>query len=183
MNETIKVKLDIAGFYFGYVFEAQKGTTLRAAMRQIEGRDLPTTNNTTARLNYGGNEKRFLDRIDVTFPNEAPKPRQKDKNGNDVTFPNLLPGVYAAKDETRVLTAAGIAELTWQYYVNAATFNGDTVDQILAPLNREPAGADKTVREVIPFGDFELDQDCLVTWRLIAIMVSGDPLPASASAA
>lgn len=181
-SSNIKVKLDIAGFYFGYVFEVPAGTTLRQAMQSIENRNLDTANGTTARLNYAGNERKFLDRIEVTFPVEAPRTRQVNAAGQPLNFPTLVPGVYAAKDETRVATAAGTAELTWQYYVNAAEFdNENKISGIREPLNREPAGADKTVRQVKPFGEFVLDQDCLVTWRLIAIMVGGDPLPVAAA--
>lgn len=177
-NQMIKIKLDIAGFYFGYVFEVAHGSDLREAMKTINGVLVNTVNGTAAILNFEGNDRRFLDRIQVTFPTNAPQTRQVNAAGHPLTFPTLVPGVYAARDETRVPTAAGVAELTWQYYVNAADFDGQNVVNIGAPLNREPAGSDKTIRQAKPFGDFILTEDCLVTWRLIAIMVSGDPLPA-----
>lgn len=174
-----RVRIDIAGFYYSVTDNYPGEPTIREVMRSIgqSGRRL-TDNGTHALLKYDVSEsdvskRGFLDRIQVDF-SDPPKSRQV-QDGTPNSFPNLPPCSFAARDEMRVLTAAGVAELTWQYYVNAATFGDKGIVSIDGVLNAEPAG-DNGLREIKNFSSFKLTRDCLVTWRLIAIMVGGDPI-------
>lgn len=174
---NIKVKLDIAGFYFSHTLVVAQGTTLQAAMDQVVAR----TGDSDTQFTYGtanSGMRVFVDQIAIKFTEAAPQPRQSGLDG----YLDLTPGRYAARDETRVLTSAGVAELTWQYYANAAEFSGDDLGMVGRPLNREPDGKDPITRRIVEFSKFTLDQNCLVTWRLIAIMVAGDRLPAAPAA-
>jgi len=170
-----RVRIDIAGFYYSVTAEYKNQPTIRDMMEIIEQRGrIPTDNKTEAKLKYESNERGFLSRLQVDFFT-APKSRQVGERLPD-GFPNLPACSIAAMDETRIMTAAGVAELTWQYYVNAATFGPDGIATVGAALNQEPASGDKGLRLVKNFSHFKLTQDCVVTWRLIAIMVGGDPI-------
>lgn len=175
---TFQVKLDVAGFYFGHTVSVEGPLTVKALMEKVAGAQIiETDNGVRAKLRFSSNHpSRFLDTIDI-FYLDAPKSRQRDQPGN---YLNLKPGRYAATDfsQDSVQIGAGKAILAWQFYVNSAKFEGDPLASKLAkisavggPLNGSPATAERVIQ---PFGDFELKEDCLVTWRLIVIATEGD---------
>jgi hypothetical protein len=178
---TIRVKLDVAGFYFSIIREVDANTTLLGLMQTIMNHGVvQTTEGQRARFTFstsGRPSAPFVSRIGITFL-DPPAPRQTFDAASNAYggFMQLQPGTYAAVDETRVLTAQGVAELTWQYYANAASFHHGALASVGRVLNREPS-PDPSKRLVVPFSQFALKEDCLITWRLIAIMVAGDPLP------
>jgi len=165
-GSLIKVNIDITGFYFSKTIEVPSGTTVADAMEKLTGTPVTTDSGVKATLNFSRDTRKFLTSIDLDFET-APIPRQD----NAGAVGQLMPGIYGATDDELLTLQKGKGLLTWQFYVNAATFGPhnkvETIGNILNRRTSLPDGT--TVRKIEPFASFKLTQDCLVTWRLIVI--------------
>ena len=173
-SQQIKVNIDITGFYFSATIDVASGATVEAAMRQLSNKQIVTNNGKKAILQFSRDTRDFLTSIEINYL-DAPQSRQKRKSQavasvmpDESNVPNLLKGTYGATDAEPLVLKSGKGLLTWQYYVNAASFEGDKVTDIGVLLNGRTPGNPKD-RVIEPFGRFQLTQNCLVTWRLIVI--------------
>ncbi|MEM9368325.1 MAG: hypothetical protein AAGD07_20210 [Planctomycetota bacterium] len=165
-----KVTVDIAGFYYSTEFDndAIANPTVQQATEGVvnqvgaNGRGKLLK----AEFNSGG----FLNEIAVVFtPDNPPLSRQLKSDGTSRSPEGLPPGLYRYRDEPgkNANSCDGLSNsltLAWQYYVfrQVALEGGGTARALVN-------GGTGTERRIVAAGQFELQDNDLLRWRLIAI--------------
>lgn len=170
--DPIKVNIDIAGFFFEKTVIMPRGSTLQQAMTAIEAMGTTQLDNGTRGKLLFTPANGFVSNITIEFET-TPLPRQ-----TNTSLPNLRPGRYGLTDGFAVQSSQGpedligVAGLNWQFYVHAATFEGDKVVSKGEALNVRTQEDGMLKRKIDPFSGFSLMQDVAVVWRAIVIMDS-----------
>lgn len=174
----MKVKLDIAGMYFGTEVDVPTGSTIKTVMDAAMEKTKNNAGTNEATFMYQSEPNTsavgFLNTITVIHRGNSAKSRQKTidpatGNPDDTrtrTYPN---GVYSFADDNFLPGRAGqplhpldankAFVSAWQYYVYDET-GGD--------LARKPG---TTPRTIVPYTEVVVKENYTVVWRLVTIFV------------
>lgn len=179
------VVLDFAGFYYQTIFEDADATG--KSVQEITEMAVDRDGTRGGKLLIAKfDDSGFLQRVTVSFRDDAPVVRQSRRPGDPAPNEPFTPplGVYSYNDSTgQSVPGDGLVSFTpsWQYYV----FDKD--NKLKTAALREPNG-DLGNRLIIPAGSSNTGDGAVpiepgdrVTWRLVMIGGIGEALSVAVS--